>query len=345
MEKYKLEDKSTSEIKTIYLKTNYGDYEIVNKEEAEKLVNATIISADLVYTKFPADEDFTELNHRRIEFLHLICPTIFNNTMTHWRLIAQTACKNEYAASILPHGFIITYKPAPSKESAKREWSYLKDVLANRVSLSDSSVFKIFKRNKWKNMTVVTDFTGSMSPYLTQVFLWYNLTFSTKDFTEFVFFNDGDYTDDRLKKTGATGGVYYCNSSNKDSVLNTAARCSRNGSGGDIQENNIEAALTAIKKNPSTKEIIMLVDNWAPMRDYALMNQIKIPVHVIVCGKEKDGPLNTEYLDLALHTRGSVHTVEEDIKNLSALAEGKILTIEGINYKVIGGRFVKLPKS
>jgi hypothetical protein len=340
--RYYFNNKTDSEFKTIFLKTNYGGYEITDKNDLEKLTNATIMSIDLVYTAYPADEDFTELNRRRIEFLHLLCPSVFNNTMTSWRIVAQRGCKNELQASSMPHGFFVHYRPGPTKESAERELTYLKEVLSKKETVTDSSMFKIFMRNKWKNMTVVSDFTGSMSPYIAQVLLWYNLTFATKDFSEFIFFNDGDEKADSEKKTGKTGGIYYCKSANKDSVLKIASLCSKSGFGGDIQENNIEAALEAIKKNPKTKEIIMVVDNWAPMRDYALMSQIKIPVHVIICGKPKDAHINTEYLDLAWHTKGSIHTIEEDIQNLSSLAEGKTIVIEKVKYKISGGRFIKL---
>ena len=177
---------------------------------------------------------------------------------------------------------------------------------------------------------------------ISQILLWYKLTFATKDFKEFVFFNDGDYKDDKLKKTGSTGGIYYCNSVNKDSVLNTASKCSNNGSGGDIQENNIEAALYAVKMNPQIKEIIMLVDNWSPMRDYSLMHQLKIPVHVLICGKSSTTSINTDYLDLAYHTKGTVNTIEEDINDMKIVAEGKTIKIDNMDYRLLGGRFSKI---
>lgn len=327
--------------KKTYIEFGFGDFEVTDRKEVEVLKNAVIKSIDLVYTKYPADKDLTELNRHRIEFLHLLCPSIFNTNVTQWRIVTQTKCKSEIAARKLYHGFVIIYKPAPTAESAKREMEYLKDVWANKVSIRDSSVLKIFKRNKWKDMTVVSDFTGSMSPYLSQVFLWYKLTFATKDFSEFIFFNDGDETDDRLKKTGKTGGIYYCKSFVKDTVLQTAAKCSKNGFGGDIQENNVEAVLYAVKQNPNLKEVIMIADNWAPMRDYALMSNIKIPVHVILCGLRPDVPINTEYLDLARHTGGTVHTIEKDIADLTKLSEGSNIIIGDYDYKIVGGKFVK----
>lgn len=333
-------DMIPEDFRKIYIEIGFGDHAVIDPKEVELLKNAVIKSIDLVYTKFPADLDLTDLNRRRIEYLHVLCPSIFNNTMTQWRIITQTNCTSEKKARSLYHGFVVIYKPAPSAESAAREMAYLADSWKSK-SVKDSSVLKVFKRNKWKNITVATDLTGSMSPYLSQVFLWYKLTFATKDFSEFVFFNDGDMTSDHSKKTGKTGGVYYCKSTVKDTVFKMATRCMKNGCGGDIQENNVEAVLFAIKQNPNLKEVIMIADNWAPMRDYSLMSQIKIPVHVIICGLQPDMPINTEYLDLARHTKGSIHTMEEDINNLTDIAEGKIIEIEGYEYKIVGGRFMK----
>ena len=119
----------------------------------------------------------------------------------------------------------------------------------------------------------------------------------------------------------------------------------RRGYGGDIQENNIEAIILAINKNPNLKEVILIADNWAPMRDYYLMSQIKIPVHVIICGLIPGMPINTEYLDLARNTKGSIHTVEDDISQLIYIAEGKVIQIGGFEYKIIGGRFTKIRRS
>lgn len=336
-------DMIPEDFRKIYIEVGFGDHAVIDPKEVDVLKNAVIKSVDLVYTKFPVDQDLTDLNRRRIEYLHLLCPSIFNNSMTQWRIITQTNCTSEKKARSLYHGFVVIYKPAPSAESAAREMAFLASSWKSK-SVRDSSVLKVFKRNKWKNITVATDLTGSMSPYLSQVFLWYKLTFATKDFSEFIFFNDGDMTNDYSKKTGKTGGVYYCKSTVKDTVFKMATRCMKNGWGGDIQENNIEALVYAIKQNPNLKEVIMIADNWAPMRDYCLMSQIKIPVHVIICGLQEGVPINTEYLDLARHTKGSIHTMEEDITKLTEVAEGKTIEIGEFEYKIVGGRFVKSKK-
>jgi hypothetical protein len=70
------------------------------------------------------------------------------------------------------------------------------------------------------------------------------------------------------------------------------------GFGGDIPENNLEAIIAGIKKFPNTKEIIMIADNFAAVRDMVMLEKIKTPVKVILCGVY-DLRYNCDYLNIA----------------------------------------------
>ena len=258
--KYKPSKKIRPDLKRIFLDVNFGDHIINNKGAVDSLKGMIITSISLVYTKYPVKQNLTRLNNHRFEHLKELCPNAFANPELKCKIITQTDCKDEEMARKLFHGFVIIYKPAPPP--VRR----------------DSSVITIFKRHDWKNMTIVTDLTGSMMPYIQQVYYWYKLTYATKDINEFVFFNDGDQKYDYTKMAGYTGGLYYSNSTVKDSMYKAAFRCMNSGCGGDVEENNIEAILYAIKKNPKLKEVYMIADNYAGMRDYGLMDKIKIPV-------------------------------------------------------------------
>lgn len=324
--KYKPSKRIRHDLKRIFLDVNFGDYIINNKGAIDSLKGMIITSISLVYTKYPLEQNLTRLNNNRFGHLLELFPSAFANPELKCKIITQTDCNDEESARKLFHGFVIMYKPAPPPERR------------------DSSVIEIFRRNKWKNMTVVTDFTGSMMPFIRQVYYWHKLTFATKDINEFVFFNDGDRKPDFAKVEGRVGGLYYCNTQVMDSMFKVAYRCLQSGDGGDREENNIEAILFAKKKNPKLKEVYMIADNYANMRDYALMDKVKIPVHIILCGVYDKTPLNTEYLDLARHTNGSIHTIEKDIDNLVTVAEGKSIEIDGFEYKIIHGKFVQVKK-
>lgn len=74
-----------------------------------------------------------------------------------------------------------------------------------------------------------------------------------------------------------------------------------NGSGGDIPENNIEALLAGDKLCSSCDSIIMIVDNWAPIKDISLLTGWHKPVKVVVCGVFDK--INPDYLKLARDTK------------------------------------------
>ena len=84
----------------------------------------------------------------------------------------------------------------------------------------------------------------------------------------------------------------------------------------------------------------MVADNWANMRDTALISEVKLPVKVVLCGAQSS--INTQYIDLAYRTKGSIHTIEEDIVDLLKVTEGKDIIINKKRYRLIDGVFVRV---
>lgn len=110
------------------------------------------------------------------------------------------------------------------------------------------------------------------------------------------------------------------------------------GNGGDGPENNCEALLETIKNKPDAKEYVMIADNFANVKDIALMKSINKPVHIIICGTG-NFMVNTDYLDLARATKGSIHSVEQDIENLININEGQTIEFDGKKYILQKGKF------
>jgi len=206
------------------------------------------------------------------------------------------------------------------------------DFFYDHTLYKDSTVLNSFSRNKnWNNFIVVTDVTGSMSPYIAQVFVWLKEQAQNKKAKAFVFFNDGDDKPSRKKRPLETGGVYLINNGTIDSVMAMAALCMRSGSGGgESMENDIEAMMDAEKQYPKTSEIILVADNKETMRDHKYLEKVKRPVHVILCGA--DHRVNIQYLNLARKTKGSIHTKEEDVFNLHEIKKGEHIFIQGHEY-------------
>lgn len=204
---------------------------------------------------------------------------------------------------------------------------------------TEKVILKVFDRNKnWSNCLVITDVTGSMYPYLAQFLQWHSLHLkATGGNHDFVFFNDGDNRPDNTKSAGAVGGLYYIKTSKFDELDKKMRVAMLNGGGGDGPENNIEAVLHGLEKNNSIKEVIMIADNWATPRDLSLLSKVKVPIRLVLCGTTAG--FNTEYLNMVRLNGGSIHTVEEDIYNLSSMAENSTLSLGKFKYRLEGGVF------
>lgn len=197
-------------------------------------------------------------------------------------------------------------------------------------------------RERWKNKMVVTDLTGSMSPYMDQVVLWHALQLVQDEDNRYVFFNDGDAKPDNQKPIGQTGGIYFTEKKDMDALLETMLQTARAGYGGDSPENDLEALLEGAANRTGIDELILVADNYSDVRDIELLTKLKVPVHVILCGA--DHGVNEDYLEIAYRTRGSVHTIEEDIENLAELADGATITIGNAQYRVSRGKFIQVSR-
>lgn len=342
MERFVPESAKDSMYQVMLLPLSFGQVEVADQAKLNILRNARIKEVQLVYTSFPEELDLYDLNAKRIKYLHFVCEGMFGNSLTTWKLVRQTGCKSRKEANQFFHGFVVYYLPGATVESAMDEWSDLTAILSGKKAMQDSSVFTVLQRNHFGQSAVVADFTGSMTPYATQVFVWLNMNLEVDKNREFVFFNDGDTTPDYRKRIGYTGGLYYVQSWMRDTILHHAETCRRNGYGGDTPENDIEALLFAQKSNPKLKEIILIADNWAPVRDISLLSQLKIPVHVIVCGKGSDTPVNPDLIQIFYATHGSIHTMEEDLKYLEGLTEGRTFKLGGQEYVIRYGRVERM---
>ncbi|MFN0014280.1 MAG: hypothetical protein ACKVU2_06995 [Saprospiraceae bacterium] len=197
-------------------------------------------------------------------------------------------------------------------------------------------------RDRWKNKMIVTDLTGSMSPYMDQVILWHVLQLVKGEDNRYLFFNDGDNTPDAQKIIGKTGGLYHTERAQLDSLLEKMHQAARGGSGGDGPENDVEALLAAVPRLRGLDELVLVADNYSDARDIGLLEKLRKPVHVVLCGTEQGA--NEQYLEIAYKTGGSIHTIEQDIEDLARLADGATISIGAHQYKVSRGKFIKVSR-
>jgi hypothetical protein len=67
------------------------------------------------------------------------------------------------------------------------------------------------------------------------------------------------------------------------------------------------------------------------------MSKIGKPVHVILCGTA--GGVNLRILDFVYKNKGTLHTIDEQLKDLAKMKDGEIVTIGNRDYKIKNGRF------
>lgn len=337
---------SDSYLEAVVINMSFGASSIVSMMDKVKLKNAQVIQVDIIYTDYPKGMDLQKLNRERIRKSLEVRNDLISNELVNWRLVRQMDCKSEAEAKLLFHGVVIYYRPAFSAEmetefykSTLPETDTVKITNSDLKQFKDSTVVAVFRRNKnWRSPTIVTDVTGSMSPYVSQVLLWYLYKWNNKEINNIVLFNDGDNKSTSAKIIGKTGGIYTQSTNKYEDLLLLLQRANSGGYGGDIPENGVEAILEAQKEFPKSKEIIFIADNYADMRDFELTSKIKIPVRVVLCGTHFF--VNTQYLELAMKTGGSVHSMEQDLYDLSKLAEGKTFTFNRQVYLFKEGKII-----
>lgn len=120
--------------------------------------------------------------------------------------------------------------------------------------------------------------------------------------------------------------------------------------GGEPPENDLEAVLKGIQQRQDIEEVVLIADSYSRVRDMELLSQIDIPIRIILCGAEEKNSfyqvlkpdINEEYLTIAHRTKGSIHTLRQDILNLSEKKEGEIVEIGAHRYILRNKQFIKL---
>ncbi|GAA3919438.1 hypothetical protein [Hymenobacter algoricola] len=204
-------------------------------------------------------------------------------------------------------------------------------------------VSRVMQRHpEWPKEVVVTDVTGSMFPYTYDLLAWLQLSALDEQKT-FVFFNDGNDAPDKDKRVGKTGGLYHVKTDSYEPIKNKLIEAMKGGGGGDAPENDAEALLYAHRLTSDSTDVILIADNYTFPRDAKLLKNTTAHVRIILCGVRDY--INPRYLALARQHGFTLHTIEGDIKDLSKLVEGQIITIQGQQYEVTKDGFKLVQKT
>ncbi|MBI3233662.1 MAG: hypothetical protein HYZ42_06410 [Bacteroidetes bacterium] len=342
----------------VILENGYAEFKIKNNAAWKPNYNKIeVTEVEIIFTKYPIRPEnwFTNYNkllRERLAELFRLDPKLNCNHIS-FKIILQTDCSNDSMAKAFFHGIVIKYKPVnrriikrpiQNKDSVEKipYHKQVEEFIKSQGGLNDSTAYKIFDRHpEWKKSLVVMDWTSSMYPYGASVVLWHSLHYNKSGIKFYTFFNDGDNKPEYAKTLGNAGGIYHAKADNLDEVIKLFKYVMSKGTGGDISENDMEALLKAMREYPDFNEIILIADNNACIRDFVLSDSINVPVKIILCGTQNG--INPAYLNLAAKTKGSLHTIEEDIYSMQENGIGQEqIKIGGIDFsKNVDGLYIR----
>ena len=328
---------------------SYADHEIQNPRHwTNDIRKKYIYEVDVVLTKYPKDKskwltNYDSLMKDRVEALYELIPDLEQNSRVKWKIVLQTACDTEDDAKAMFHGVVVKYKLHLTSR-LKQTLNNMRNIINGRVPFEDSVVYQVFDRHpEWKNMLVVNDWTGSMYQYGAQAVLWHRLNLKENKenpaIKSFVFFNDGNMLPDDEKEIGSTDGIYYTKGESIKDLAHTMREVMLSGFGGDKPENDIEALLAGIDSFQTFKELVLIADNSSAVRDLELLSKVKVPIKIILCGAEEGKAIHPHYLKIAKDSKGSIHTLAEDIMNMADKKEGDTFELLGLTYVFSDGEF------
>lgn len=250
--------------------------------------------------------------------------TVYDTTFTESEIYEEGSTTRSIISTLSKSGYSGGWSPARS--------SY-------RQHLQDTVVLRVLEKRKtrWENHIIVEDVTGSMYPYIAQTFIWRRNNFERLNAPPFVFFNDGDTGPNGYEHIGNIKGIYDIQDDSIEVVEEVCYSTMRKGSGRDAPENNLEAVIKALKKYPDNEGIVMIADNFAPVKDIKLLSKIDIPIQIILCGVERSGGrIHADYLKIAIKTKGAIYTMNDDFEALSELEGGNTIKIGDQKFKLTG---------
>ena len=120
---------------TLVLKMNYAASSFIDTAGIYKLIDAQILSVDLLFTDFPANQNLLSLNKKRLQTLADLLPTATQQPNTVWQIIRQLDGKDKASAANMLHGFVINFRSPETVVSRKIEIDLIKSVTPTVISI------------------------------------------------------------------------------------------------------------------------------------------------------------------------------------------------------------------
>ena len=275
---------------------------------------------------------FPELYNETQEFSEQTETEVKLNKITNKRLVFQNELANDLAEKEIR---FISASAVSMSDKISRVRELGKTYELTSYDALDRNI------DKWKNVVIVCDITSTMFPYTTQVFDWMNENTDNKSIKGIVFFTDCDSLGRQTR--GRLPGKMFTVRTKDELVLwdTMFAAINNTENNKDKPENNIEALLYAQKHFPDADEFVMIADNSTQVKDMKQLSKVKKKVHIILCGEtyEKNVAFQSDYIQIAKKTKGTIHTLEDDIENISKVKEMSIVRVGNIYFRFHKGKF------
>ncbi|NQX91346.1 MAG: hypothetical protein HRT74_04290, partial [Flavobacteriales bacterium] len=107
----------------VFFPCSFGEDNIQAIRNLDELRFQTVTEVSLVYSQWKTSESFDQvaLNEKRRDALKLAWPELFQQELIHWRYLEQTDANSKEQAQLLPHGYLITYRPKATAEMGEEE--------------------------------------------------------------------------------------------------------------------------------------------------------------------------------------------------------------------------------
>jgi len=201
----------------------------------------------------------------------------------------------------------------------------------------------MFYRNKdqWKNKRIIANIDCSMYQYIDELMVWNYSNPEEQQNNKYWLFNGFNYTASENHEGHSRRGIFHVSENNVQGFFNTIDKIVNFSCRGSRLENVVEALILGAEGKSPEEDLLFIADNFSDVSDLEKLKDLKAPVHVLLT--QSDYGINENYLEIAYHSGGSIHTRQVDIEaqQLKALKNGESLLIGKHAYTFYKGKFLK----
>ena len=203
----------------------------------------------------------------------------------------------------------------------------------------------IFYRNKneWKQKRIVANIDCSMYKYIDELMVWNYSDEAEQENNTYWLFNGFNYNNNHDgKDSPRSRGIFQVQKNTVEGFFNTIDKIVNFSCRGNRLENVVEALILGSDGKKADEDLLFIADNYSDVKDLHKLKELKVPVHVLLTASEYG--VNENYLEIAYHSGGSIHTASQDIQaaQLKELKNGDRLSIGKFAYTFYKGKFLKV---